>query len=102
MEDSKRRVKESPVRQGASEQILYSIDTLPWGGTPANVTVKAYNEAGTDVSATILSGAANVIGNVITLPICKSTVSGHVYTIKVRWTNSGNTLEAFFDVIGED
>lgn len=101
MEESKRVAKESPLLQGVSEQILYSLDTAPWGGTPVVSSIKAYDATGVDVSATVLTGGSSVNGNVITLPKLKSLTAGAIYTVKILFTSGGNTLEAKFVVIGD-
>jgi hypothetical protein len=61
-----RKIIESPLKQGADEQIYYTLTTTPWGSSPTSVAVVLKNAAGTDVSSTNLSGAASVSGDVIT------------------------------------
>ena len=38
-----RDAKESPLLQGADEQIAYQLTTTPWGSTPTSVDVKCYD-----------------------------------------------------------
>jgi hypothetical protein len=99
-----REVKESPLNQGADEIIAYQVTTTPWVSTPASPTVVAYDitdNARTDVSTTVLSGAASVSGDVITCPQLKSLTAGNVYRVEVKWTSGGNTWECFFNVQAE-
>ena len=97
-----REVKESPLYQGSDERIAYTLTTTPWGGTPASPTVviKTWPD-GTDVSATKLTGNASANGDVITTPLVISLTSGQKYHLEIKWTNSGNTFEAYAEIIGE-
>ena len=96
-----RKVKESPLEQGVDEQISYTLTTTPWGSAPVAVAVKAYDTTTSfaDVSATVLSGAASVGGDVITLPLLKSLTLGHTYRVEVKFTVNGNIMEAYFEVL---
>lgn len=100
-----RHVSEGRQGQGQDEIIAYSITTTPWGGTPANVVVKAYeiasNGAYTDVTSTVLSGSASVVTDVITTPLVTSLTAGKLYRVEVKWTFGGNTLECYFEILGE-
>jgi hypothetical protein len=94
-----RQVIESPLVQGDEEQIVYSIRTTPWGAAPSNVSVKGYDVTGgayTDVTSTILSGAAAVAGDVITLPVVKSMTQGKVYKIEVYFESGSQKFECYF------
>ncbi len=98
-----RKVKESPLRQGIDEQIMYQVTTTPWGSSPSAVAVAAYDitTGRDDVSAAVLSGAASVLGDVITTPVVKSLTVDHRYRIEVKFTCSGNILETYFEVNAE-
>lgn len=99
-----REVRESPVEQGADEQIAYRLTTTPWGSSPGSVAVAAYDiteNARTDVSSTVLSGSASVNGDVITLPVLKSLTAEHVYRVEIKFTCSGNVFEAVLIVNGK-
>ncbi len=87
--------------QGVDEQIAYQVTTTPWGSSPTNVAVVVKNSAGTDVTATVTSGTASVMGDVITLPVIKSLTAGEVYRVEVKFTVSGNILETFFWIAAE-
>lgn len=96
-----REVRESPLHQGADEQIAYRLTTTPWGSSPTSVAVVAYDittDARTDVSSTVLSGSAGVVGDVITLPVMKSLTAEHVYRVEIKFTCSGNVFEAILIV----
>jgi hypothetical protein len=96
-----RDITQGRQSQGADEQIIYSLTTTAWGSTPTNVTVKAYDltNASADVTATVLSGAASVTGDVITLPTLKSLTAGRIYQIEVLFTAGGSIFELPFVVV---
>lgn len=101
-----REVKEGPQKQGVDEQIYYLLTTTPWGSSPGAVSVAAYDysqatDAYTDVTATVLSGAASVSGDVITLPVLKSLTEDHLYRVEIKFTCSGNVFEAYVWVQAE-
>lgn len=101
-----REAIESPLRQGVDEQIVYSLDTEPWGGSPSSVTVTVYDVttgAAEDVSADVLSGSASVDGDKIELPAIRldSLAAGHLYRVEVQFTSGGNVLEAYFMIEAE-
>jgi len=93
-------VKESPVDQGRDEEISYTLTTTPWGSTPTNVLVTAYDASATfkDVSSTVLSGSPSISGDVITLPVLKSLTMGHVYRVEIKFTVGGNVEETHVEV----
>ena len=90
--------------QGEDESIVYSVTTTEWGSTPTAVAVVAYDVTGdarTNVSTTVLTGAATVLGDVITLPALASLTVDHEYRVEVKFTAGGNTWEPYLIVIGE-
>ena len=99
-----RRVKESDLRQGEDEQIAYTVTTTPWGSSPTNVAVVAKDMTDNNavVTSTVLSGSASVSGDVITTPKVQNLVAGHKYRIEVKFTASGNVLECYFELLGEE
>jgi len=97
-----RAVKESPLYQGENEKIAYVLDTGPWGGTPTSPVVKIYDSGGTDVSGTSLSGSPSVSDDDITTPLVQALSPSESYHLAVRWTYSGNTMEAYCIIYGED
>jgi hypothetical protein len=96
-----REVIEGKQEQGIDEEIVYSITTTPWGSSPTSIVVTAYDFTSgeyTDVSATVLSGSANAVGDVITLPKLQDLTENHKYRIEVKFTCSGNVFEPYFIV----
>ncbi len=92
----KREVKESPLAQGADEQIAYSLTTTPWGSSPSSVSVKIYNLAtGVDLTTTNLSGSASAAGDVITTPLVTALVAGVSYKLEIKFTSGTSIFEAF-------
>ena len=99
----KREVVEGRLAQGVDEQIAYTITTTPWGSSPGTLSVKAYDVTSslTDVSTTVLSGAASAVGDVITTPTVKSLTEAHLYRIEVKFTCAGNIYECYFEIHAE-
>lgn len=98
-----RIVKEGTQAQGVDEEIVYSITTTPWGGTPTSPAVAVKDEDGSDVTSTVMpSGSPTVNGDVITLPAMKSLSAGMLYRVEVKFTSGGNVLEAIIPVKGEE
>jgi hypothetical protein len=99
---SPREIKESPLFQGENEKVAYDLTTTPWGGSPANEDVKIFDSDDNDVSSTKLSGSNSVSGDVITTKLVQSLVAGEWYRLKIQWTNSGNTFEAYTIIYAEE
>ena len=95
-------VKESPLEQGRDEERVYALTTTPWGSTPTNVLVTAYDASASfrDVSSTVLSGSPSVTGDVITLPVLKSLSMGHIYRVEIKFTVGGNIEETHVEIHG--
>lgn len=96
-----RKIKESPLHQGADEKIAYTLTTTPWVSSPTSPVVVLKNEAGTDVSSTNLSGTASATGDVITTPLVQSVTPGAKYRLEVKFTVGSGIYEAWADVYGE-
>lgn len=96
-----RAVKESPISQGADEQIAYTLTTTPWGSTPTSVACTIYTAAGTNVSSTNLSGVVGVVGDVITTPIVTGLTAGTTYRLEIKFTSSGNVFEPYCIIVCE-
>lgn len=54
-----------------------------------------------DVTSTVMTGAASVEGNVITLPVIHSLTAGVIYRCEVKFTIDGNVLEAYVYIRAE-
>ncbi len=103
-----REIVEGLQAQGEDEGIFYTLDTTPWGGSPAAVGVAAYiwHEAtktrGTDVSATLFpSGSPTIAANIITLAKLVAVTAGVRYRIEIAWGFSGSSFEAIAYLDGE-
>jgi len=100
---SNRKFKNTPMYQGVDERVSYTVDTGLWPGTgdPTSMVVKLYDETGADVSATKLSGSASNAGAIISTPLVILLAAGASYRLEVQWVKSGNTYEAYGNLIGE-
>jgi hypothetical protein len=99
-----REINESGLGQGQDEALVYTLNVSPWGSDPTGVQVKIYDitaGAYTDMSATMLSGAASVSGDDITLPELSGVVANHNYRLEVKFTIGDNTFEAWCRIKGE-
>lgn len=93
-----REVKEGNLEQGKDEIIAYTLTTTPWGSSPSSVVVTLWDitsPAWTEVTSTMLSGAASVLGDVITTPLVTGLTAGNVYRLEIKFSTGGNTLEAY-------
>lgn len=101
-----REFRESPVVQGVDEEIVYTLTTTEWGSSPSSASIKVFDVTSTprtDVTSTVMpSGSASIAGDVITFPILKSLVIGHVYRIEVKFNAVGNVFEAWGEVRAEE
>lgn len=98
-----RSVVESPLAQGEDERIAYGFDWAEVGtpGGPA-VVLKDMTAGGVDVSATKLSGAASVDGDVVVTPKVIELEPGTKYRLECKVTIGGNVLEAYVEIFGEE
>jgi len=94
------------ILQGVDERISRSVTVTSWGSTPTAVTVVAWDVTvtpWTNVSSTILTGAASVAGDVITTPLIGGMTAGKTYRIEITFTvASGNTFQPFFIIMAEE
>ena len=99
-----REVIESPLYQGADEIIAYTVDVSAIGTptTPVAV-VKDVTAGGTDVTATVMPvNSPTIAGDIITLSPLKLLTAGILYRVEVKYVVSGNTLESYFYVHGQE
>jgi len=98
-----REVVQSPLYQGADEQIIYTLTTTPWGSTPTSQTmvVKDVSADLADVTATVTTGSMSVSGDVITLSTIKSLTAGSKYRVEVKFTAGGSIWEPYFIIEAE-
>lgn len=92
-----RQIVESPIEQGADEEIVYSLTTTPWGSSPTSPSVAVFDESAgdVDVTADVVTGSASVAGDVITLPTIGGLTRGTRYRLEIQFTAAGNTWEAY-------
>ena len=97
-----REVKEGRQPQGTEEIVVYTLTTTPWGSTPTSTSAKVFDVTKgkrDDVTSVVMpTGSTSVSGDVITLPALKLLKPGRSYRVEVKFTVSGNALEAFFYV----
>jgi hypothetical protein len=99
-----REVIEGLQLQGADEKISYRLLTTPWGGAPTSASVKCYDVTSggrVDATATVLSGSASVVGDVITCPVLQSLTPGNWYRLEIKFDSGGNTWEAYATIQAE-
>jgi hypothetical protein len=99
-----REVLEGKLWQGVDEIIAYTLDVSAVGSTPSSVgvVVKDVTNAAT-VTATVMPvNSPTVDGNVITLSPLKLLTNGVLYRVEVKYVISGNTLESYFYVQGQE
>jgi hypothetical protein len=100
-----REVVESPLPQGADEEIVYGLDVTNWGAAPTTTSAKIYSVADdgalTDATATCMTGSTSVGGNVITLPLIHTLTAGTQYRVEVKFTIGSNIFEAYFFIEAE-
>jgi len=101
MNDESRRIIESPIYQGASEQIAYTLTTTPWASDPSSPVVTIKDMDGNDVTSTYASGSASASGDVITTPTILNLVANVQYWMEVKFTVNGNVEAAWADLRGE-
>ncbi len=98
---STRKVDESPVYQGEDEEIAYTFDFTEWG-TPTSPTVVLKGPEGTDISSTHLTGSNTISGDVVTTKKVIDVVRDRKYRLECRVTISGNLMEAYCEILGEE
>jgi hypothetical protein len=99
-----REAKESPLTQGADEEIIYTLTTTPWGSTPTSLAVKVYDisSAKTDVTTTNMpTNSPTANGDVISLSPLKLLTAGKRYRVEVKFTSGGSVYEVYFHVDAE-
>ena len=86
--------------QGAAESILYSVDTEPWGGSPALPTHDIFDEEDLDISlkASLAPGTVSISSHNLVLPAVTALVAGTIYRVTVTFTSAGNVLQGFFRI----
>ena len=104
MKPEDRLITQSPLYQGADEQIAYQLTTTPWGSSPTSVLAKIYliDNGYTDYSTTYFGATTSTVsGDVITLPTVKSLESGNRYRLEIKFTAGGNIWEPYVIIHGQ-
>jgi hypothetical protein len=104
MADNSREVAEGRRYQGEDESIVYTLDVSAIGSTPSSVSVAVKDWTnGTGVTSTVMpTNSPTVNSNVITLSPLKLLDIGTLYRVEVKYTISGNILESYFYVQGQE
>ena len=99
-----REVAEGKQYQGEDESIAYTIDVSAIGSAPSSVSAVVKDVTnGTVVTATVMpTNVPTVSGNVITLSPLKQLTPSVLYRVEVKYTISGNILENYFLVQGQE
>lgn len=98
---SSRKIIESPIGQAEGEAWAYEIDTTKWNSlAPSSPTCLIFVDD-QDKSSTHLSGAASVAGTIITTKLVQGLKRDKRYRLVIQWTDSGQTLSTFCEIIGE-
>jgi hypothetical protein len=87
--------------QGTDERVAYTLNTTNWGGYTSGAACVIKDESGKVTTSTNLSGSASETGGVITSPLVISLTAGVKYRLEFLWVYSGNTFEAYLEIIGE-
>ena len=96
-----REVAESPKYQGKDESLPY---TFEWSsiGTPTTPVVAIKDAALTDKTATLIAGAASVVGTTVVTGIVSGLTAGQSYRLECKITIAGSTYEAYLVIHGQE
>lgn len=91
---SARDITQGRQDQGSGETVVYTLTTTQWASDPSSPSVTVYDlsDAETDVTATVCSGSATALGDVITFPAISSLTGEHIYRVDVGFVSGSNTL----------
>lgn len=93
-------VAEGLREQTVNEEIIYTITTTNFGGSPSSSSVVAVDlTTGQTVTGTVFPvNTPEEAGDVITLDPLKDLVKGHKYEIRVKFTSGTSIFECVFYV----
>mgnify|MGYP001596464186 CR=1 FL=1 len=94
-----REVKESPIFQGEDESIAYTLTTTPWGSSPSSPVLTVKTVSGVNITSTVAPGSASAAGDIITCPAISGLQKDNRYRLEIKFTISGNVLEAWADLL---
>lgn len=100
---SYREFIESPMVQGTTEVIVYSVDVLKWKTpNPTHAFVNIYEPTTeTLLNSTMLSGDPAITGSRVFTPPVFSIENGKHYRLLVGWSGTFGIRSAYGTIIGE-
>jgi hypothetical protein len=104
----KRQIRESPITQGTSEIITYTLNTTPWGASPTSPAIIIYDITDTtdeaqwtNVTGTVMPvNSPSVSGNVITFSPLKLLTDGRLYRAEINFTVAMGAVETSCLILG--
>lgn len=93
----------SPEQQRPDERVAYAVTIDTSYASPSMPVSKLYDisdETETDVSATKLSGSADLTGQVFTSPLVIALVAGNTYRLEFQFVSGGSTFEPYLQING--
>lgn len=96
----KLQIVETGLKQGADEEVAYTLTTTPWGDSPSDISVTAYDMSDSFAVVTddVLEGDASSDNTSITTPVVLDLTAGNKYRIEIMFTTGGNVLECYFEL----
>lgn len=99
MEFSNLAIIENPIYQLTNEQVVYDLDTYPWGGSPTSPALKIFDKSGADVTSSVTTGSFSVNGDILTLPkIQNLAVSSSPYMMLIEFTTGVNRFSPWSEI----
>lgn len=102
---SNREALEGEQCQGVDEQVIYDVNTLPWGGSPTSPSFKVFSviaDVYTEVTGDVSTGSPTVSGDAVILPAIGDLTLGVRYRVEVQFNVSGaSPAEAYFYIRAE-
>lgn len=95
-----REIEQSPVDQGIREIVIYTLNTTPWGGSPASPEIYVTDitdlETDVDVADEVMPiNDPQIDEDTIMLSPLKDLALDSRYRIDILWTSAGNTFNAY-------
>lgn len=94
-----RKFRESPIPQGADEEIAYILTTTPWGSSPTSPVVSIMVKGGIHDSKLLSTSVCTVSDDTITTGRVKGLQSKATYELQIRFTINSNVFEAIGEII---
>lgn len=92
-----KEVLEGIQEVGPTEAVTFTLDTLPWGGSPSSPVCDIFDEEdlSTSLSGTLLTGSPSVLGDEITTSQVGSLTEGKIYRLTITFVSNGHTLRGY-------